>query len=214
MSTIQINPVYEQIIDGLLTQNFSVVDNFFTPEEAKVLREQVQKKHEEHTFKSAAIGQQQEEQVVKKIRSDSILWIDQALQDDVERVFFDKINDFIAYLNRTCYLGIEDSEFHYAVYKPGTFYKRHLDVFRNDQRRTLSVVFYLNDEVWSSTYGGQLTLYLPREGGQETEVEIPPILGRLAIFDSRLIEHEVKEVNRTRYSITGWLKNRGESILF
>jgi Rps23 Pro-64 3,4-dihydroxylase Tpa1-like proline 4-hydroxylase len=33
-------------------------------------------------------------------------------------------------------------------YPKGTFYKRHLDTFQNDQRRKLSMVLYLNDKDW------------------------------------------------------------------
>ena len=45
-------------------------------------------------------------------------------------------------------MGIVESEFHYAVYGAGTFYQKHVDAFQNDDRRTLSMVLYLNDEEW------------------------------------------------------------------
>ncbi|MCB0447193.1 MAG: 2OG-Fe(II) oxygenase, partial [Gelidibacter sp.] len=35
-----------------------------------------------------------------------------------------------------------------------------------------------------------------------------PFPGRVVIFESQIIEHEVKPVNTERLSITGWLKTR------
>ena len=41
---------------------------------------------------------------------------------------------------------------------------------------------------------------------------IYPVQGRMVIFESSVLEHEVKPVKRERLSITGWLKTRGETI--
>ena len=133
---------------------------------------------------------------------------------ETEEIFFSKINDFIEYLNLTCYMGIEESEFHYAIYPEGTFYQKHVDAFKNDDRRTLSIVLYLNDEEWKDEFGGQLTLYLSDENKVEKELDILPLAGRLAVFDSKTIPHEVKTVHRPRYSITGWLKTRGNILTY
>jgi SM-20-related protein len=101
-----------------------------------------------------------------------------------------------------------EHEFHYAVYPKGTFYVRHLDTFRNDDRRKLSVVCYLNEKDWDPANGGELTLYLPGDSGEKA-LDIYPFPGRVVIFESQVLEHEVKPVkNGERYSITGWLKTR------
>jgi len=143
-------------------------------------------------------------EVVKKaIRGDIILWIDESMANTAESLFFNKINDFKAYLNRTCFLGINQKEFHYAIYPTGTFYKRHLDTFQNDDRRKLSIVCYLNNENWQPENGRELVLYLE----QEAKI-IYPFLGKMVIFESQILEHEVKPVNTPRLSITGWLKTR------
>ena len=102
-------------------------------------------------------------------------------------------------------MGILHKEFHYAVYPTGTFYKRHLDTFQNDSRRKLSIVCYLNEENWLTTNGGELVIYKP-DGSEEV---IYPMPGRVVIFESQVLEHEVKKVtNDQRLSITGWLKTR------
>lgn len=209
--SFETNPIYEHIIESIIDNKYAICDDFFSPLEVSLLKQQIALKQEQELFRAAAIGNGSQEQVLKSVRSDSILWIDDDNPDEIERVFLDKIRDLISYLNRTCYLGIEDGEFHYAIYPEGTFYKKHLDVFQTDSRRTLSVILYLNDNDWKPEDGGQLALYLPNENGEIKELEILPKGGRLAIFDSKTIEHEVKMVNRTRYSITGWLKKRALS---
>lgn len=210
MNEFILNPIYENIIDDILNQKYSISNHFFTLEETTALREYAIAQDTQVDFHEAAIGNQTNEQIVKSVRGDKIRWIDENKSNEIERIFFDKVNDFIQYLNRTCYLGIEESEFHYAIYPEGTFYQRHVDAFKNDDRRTLSMVFYLNDEDWKAEYGGQLAMYLSQEDGSENVVEVMPVAGRLAIFDSKIIPHEVKLVHKPRYSITGWLKTRSK----
>ncbi|WP_282628716.1 2OG-Fe(II) oxygenase [Empedobacter sedimenti] len=211
MSNITLNPIYEKIIDDLLNQKYSISDFFFSEEETKQLRESIIQQDNSQDFHQAAIGNAQNEQIVKSVRGDKIRWIDESQKTATEEVFFSKINHFIDYLNQTCYMGIEESEFHYAIYPIGTFYQKHIDAFKNDDRRTLSIVLYLNDEEWNDDFGGQLALYLPKDDGTESELNVLPLAGRLAVFDSKTIPHEVKKVNRPRYSITGWLKTRGNN---
>ena len=101
-------------------------------------------------------------------------------------------------------MGILQKEFHYAIYPEGTFYKRHLDTFQNDDRRKLSIVCYLNEANWPKENGGELTLYL-----EEKPLDLLPLPGRIVIFESQVLEHEVKVVKASeRLSITGWLKTR------
>ena len=201
------NPLYEQIISDIGTQQFSIIENFFTTEEVSVLRQSLMEKYEEDTFKKAAIGNRLNETIVKSIRGDIILWMEESKADISEQLFFNKINDLVSYLNRTCFLGILHKEFHYAIYPKSTYYKRHIDTFQNDDRRKLSFVCYLNEDGWLPENGGELVLYLD-ENGKEAEKVIYPFPGRVVIFDSQIIEHEVKPVNTERLSITGWLKTR------
>jgi SM-20-related protein len=201
------NPLYEQIISDIGKQQFSIVERFFADEEVAILRQSIQEKYEEDNFKKAAIGNRLNETIVKSIRGDVILWIDETRADAAEKLFFNKINDLVSYLNKTCFLGILHKEFHYAIYPKDTYYKRHIDTFQNDDRRKLSFVCYLNEDGWLPENGGELVLYL-NENGNEVEKIIYPFPGRVVIFESQIIEHEVKPVNTERLSITGWLKTR------
>lgn len=201
------NPLYEKIITGLVEDQFCIVEDFFSLEEVRAMRNVLLKKFEEENFKKAAIGNRVSETIEKSVRGDFILWIDESDDGEAEKIFFGKINSLIEYLNKTCFLGILQKEFHYAVYPEGTFYKRHLDTFQNDDRRKLSLVCYLNDEDWKPENGGELVIY-KEEKGVEVAKSIFPLPGRMVIFESQLLEHEVKPVKITRLSITGWLKTR------
>ncbi|MEL0455396.1 2OG-Fe(II) oxygenase [Flavobacteriaceae bacterium SZ-1-7] len=201
------NQMYEQIIADIGKQQYSIVEDFFSNEEVDFLRQMLQQRHEEDAFKKAAIGNRVNEVIVKSIRGDLILWMDETNANSTEKLFFNKVNDLIAYLNRTCFLGILNKEFHYAIYPEGTFYKRHIDTFQNDDRRKLSFVCYLNEDGWLPEKGGELVLYFD-ENGQEVEKVIYPFPGRIVIFESQIIEHEVRPVKTERLSITGWLKTR------
>ncbi|MGA1225794.1 MAG: 2OG-Fe(II) oxygenase [Tamlana sp.] len=197
------NPLYENIISDIARQRFSITDDFFSAEEVDLLRASLLQRHGEDGFKKAAIGNKLNETIVRSIRGDLILWIDEVNGNKSEKLFFNKINNLASYLNRTCFLGISHKEFHYAIYPKGTFYKKHIDTFQNDDRRKLSFVCYLNEEGWLPENGGELVLYLKHE-----EKTIYPLPGRVVIFESQIIEHEVKLVNTERLSITGWLKTR------
>ncbi|TXE18341.1 2OG-Fe(II) oxygenase [Psychroserpens burtonensis] len=201
------NPVYEQIIQDIGLKKFSVIDDFFSSEIVSHLRQSLLNKHEENHFRKAAIGNRVNELILKSIRGDHILWIDEMTANTAESLFFNQINDLVSYLNKTCFMGILQKEFHYALYPKGTFYKRHIDTFQNDDRRKLSFVCYLNTEDWNPENGGELVLYLG-EKAMETEKIIYPFPGRIVIFESQIIEHEVKPVEIERFSITGWLKTR------
>lgn len=201
------NPLYERIITDVAKQKFSIIDSFFDANEVEFLRASLLEKYEEDAFKKAAIGNKFDEAIVKAVRGDVILWIDEIKSNPAENLFFNKINDLITYLNKTCFLGILHKEFHYAIYPKGTFYKRHLDTFKNDDRRKLSFVCYLNHEDWQPENGGELVLYLD-ETKPENDKIVYPLPGRVVIFESQIIEHEVKPVNTKRLSITGWLKTR------
>ncbi|MFO7702480.1 MAG: 2OG-Fe(II) oxygenase [Psychroflexus maritimus] len=200
------NPLYEQVISDLLNQKYAIVEGFFDSNLVVKLREILLAKGAENELKKAAIGNKTNQLIDREIRGDYIQWIDQNQANAIESVFFETIENFIEYLNKTCFMGILHKEFHYAIYPEGTFYERHLDTFKNDDRRILSMVLYLNDESWTiDKNGGELVIYTT----ENKSLTITPYPGRLVIFESQFLEHEVKPVKEgQRLSITGWLKTR------
>jgi SM-20-related protein len=207
MTENSVNAYFESIIDSLVDNKFAIADDFFTTSEVNLLRNNLMRKYDLDQFKKSAIGNT-DKIIIEGVRGDFISWIDENNLDTAEQMYFTKVNNFIEYLNSTCYLGIVEGEFHYALYPDGAFYKRHLDVFQNDSRRTLSVIFYLNDDDWKVEDGGELVIYIKDTDGTEKEVNVTPFGGRMVIFNSRELEHEVKIVSRPRKSITGWFKTR------
>lgn len=197
--------LFETLIDGILTDGYGVADNFLTPDEVAALAKRLHERRKAGQFRVAGIGNQQVT-VENTIRGDEILWVDETTATPDEAAFLNRINGFVQYVNQTCYLGLREYEFHYALYPIGTFYKRHLDQFRSDSRRKLSVVCYLNTD-WQETDGGQLALYVPNSGEEtEQQITIAPVGGRLVCFESGRLEHEVLPATRERLSLTGWLK--------
>lgn len=153
-----------------------------------------------HQLQSAEIGNVEKRLLDKSIRTDIIYWLDRSHNDVHENQFFDVIDAFVAYLNRTCYTGITGFEFHYALYEKGSFYKRHLDQFRNNSSRAYSLLFYLNEH-WQPNDGGELCIY------HEHHTQfIAPTNGKCVFFKSSEMEHEVLLSHQPRMSIVGWLK--------
>jgi SM-20-related protein len=203
---------FELLIDGILDKGYGIVDDFLSPDEVETLRQTLYTRNNQGEFKTAAIGNQQVT-VQTSIRGDQIRWLDGSDALPEEAVYLDRIQTLIDYLNRTCYLGLVDSEIHYALYPAGTFYKRHLDRFRTHSslggpQRKLSVICYLNQD-WQESDGGQLVVYLPEPSGGEEAIQILPVGGRLVCFESDKLEHEVLPATRDRVSLTGWLRTGG-----
>jgi SM-20-related protein len=135
----------------------------------------------------------------KLVRGDSIYWLDRKHNDPHENSFFDLMDSFIEYLNRTCYTGITGYEFHYTLYEKGSFYTKHLDQFQNNGSRAYSMIMYLNTG-WVLADGGELCIH-----HYDHEQHIAPMSGKSVFFKSTELEHEVLITTKPRMSITGWL---------
>ena len=102
-----------------------------------------------------------------------------------------------------------------ALYEPGGRYVRHLDVRRGGDGpvRRLTAIVYLNDG-WQAEWGGQLRLYerggaaaAAASGGEgEASVDVLPVWGRLLLFASEEVEHEVLPATHRRIALTTWFK--------
>lgn len=193
---------YERLITGLISHEFGICDNFFSKEIINELRKNLLQNYEEGFMYRAGIGKDVEYTKDKEIRRDVICWLNEKNEDETEQFFVQKMNEFVVHLNKTCYTSINAFEFHYAYYDVGSFYKRHVDQFRNDNGRLFSFVLYLNDD-WQFEDGGELMLYTNKE-----TIPILPVGGRAVFFKSDEIEHEVKAaLTKPRLSLVGWLKN-------
>jgi len=195
-----VEAIFESIISGFLTDRVGLNSNFLTKDLASNLKENLLLMLSNNQFKSAGIGRDLKLQTNKSVRSDVIYWLDREHNNIHENAFFDLMDNFVKYLNMTCYTGITGYEFHYAYYDKGTSYKRHLDQFSDNKSRAYSMIMYLNED-WVLNDGGELSIY--HKSGTQT---ISPTNGKCVFFKSSELEHEVQLNHKPRMSVTGWLK--------
>ncbi|MEQ8357958.1 MAG: 2OG-Fe(II) oxygenase [Cytophagales bacterium] len=186
-------------VDDLSNNDFVILDNVLDYKSVSNLKTCFDERLKAEKFKKAAIGAQDQMQIDTSIRGDNIFWLDKDSKDPRIRFYFTLMNEIQSTLNRYCFLSLSDYEFHFAHYPPGAYYKRHLDQFQSRNNRLISTVFYLNDD-WIPDYKGQLRLYL-----NSNYIDVEPKFGRLVLFKSADIEHEVLTTYYNRYSITGWM---------
>jgi SM-20-related protein len=190
---------FDAVADGLAENGFAVLDNFLSPHEVEEIRSLDVFKNSVNQFKKAGIGKNQGNQINEAIRGDYIHWLDKNNAPEATLVYLQRLNDLMQFLNQSLFLSLKDYEVHMTIYPAGSFYKRHLDQFKTDDHRKLSVICYLNGN-WTEAQGGQLQMHLPGH-----PVEILPEAGRLVCFRSDQIEHEVLPATRERLSLTGWM---------
>lgn len=191
--------VFDAIADDLANKGYAVVPSFLSPEEVRDILSLDDFKQGVSHFKKAGIGNSQAVQIREAVRGDYIKWLDREKAPAAARVYLNRLQDMIAYLNRALFLSLKDFEVHMTVYPVGSFYKRHLDQFKKNDHRKLSVICYLNED-WTDQHGGQLRVYT-----DNGSFDVLPTAGTLVCFRSDLLEHEVLPATRERLSITGWI---------
>ncbi|MEO7989654.1 MAG: 2OG-Fe(II) oxygenase [Chryseolinea sp.] len=190
--------VFNAIADGLAEEGYAVVDQFLSQQEVDRILELKEFKAE-NQFKKAGIGKHQDLQINEAIRGDYIHWLDKTTAPAPAKIYLDRLNHLVQFINQSLFLSLKDYEVHMTIYPAGSYYKRHLDQFKKDDHRKLSVICYLNND-WKDEQGGQLRMYLPQKS-----IDILPLSGRLVCFRSDQIEHEVLPATQDRLSLTGWI---------
>ncbi len=188
------------LINSFFENNIGIDNCFLSKELCYGLQNNIKVLQSKNLMQTANIGNQNVKDQNQQMRSDTISWIEKDSENTFEKIFILQIENFIERLNSTCYTGINDYEFHYAVYGVGGSYKKHKDQFKNDSNRKYSVINYLNQN-WLENDGGQLVVFQ-----KETAQKIQPEAQTTVFFKSNEMEHEVLKSNRERLSITGWLK--------
>jgi SM-20-related protein len=190
-----------QLADDLYSQGFHVIDNFLELPVFQKLRETAELMHTEGQFRQARVGHQFNTAHHAEIRSDKICWLDEDPTNTALHRYFTKMGELAQTLNQALFLGLKEFETHFAIYQPGSFYKKHVDQFKGTTDRRISCVYYLNSS-WQEELGGQLKLY---DCEDRLLTSILPQGNRFVCFSSEL-PHEVCTTQEIRYSITGWMK--------
>eukprot|EP00951_Prasinocladus_malaysianus_P009703 scaffold70816_cov44-Prasinocladus_malaysianus.AAC.1 len=120
----------------------------------------------------------------------------------------------------------EHSDAMLSIYPPpGSRFQKHIDNTARDGR-CLTVLLYLNP-TWNPEWGGELRLWPLKTGdvrgslittaaqtlsrGEGAEpVDLLPYSGRLAMFYSDRVLHEVCPTRQLRYAVTQWYYDRNE----
>lgn len=191
---------FETLIAGFIKNKVGISNHFLNDDLANHLKVNLLALFDEKLLVVAGTGNAEKLNHNSAVRSDSIYWLDRKHENQYENEFFDQIEDFIKYLNKSCYAGITGYEFHYSLYEKGSFYKKHLDQFRNNSSRQYSLISYLNAD-WIEGDGGQLMIHQPNNNQS-----ISPTQGKTVFFKSNELVHEVLVTQQRRMSITGWLK--------
>lgn len=197
----------ELIPHNLCTQGYHLIDNFLDLASYQQLQNKAQEMRRQGLFKSAKIGLKNQAQRHDTIRGDAICWVDEDQADASLQAYLKKMQQLAELLNQSLFLSLIELESHFAIYPPGTFYKKHIDQFATTKDRKISCVYYLNND-WQEDLGGQLKLYNQTD---ELIESITPKGNRFICFNSEL-PHEVALTHQTRYSITGWMKARALSF--
>jgi SM-20-related protein len=197
--------LFAQVADDLTNKGYSIQPFALPLDLSNHLLEQVLSMSAE-SFIEAGIGRAKEHMRNDFVRRDEICWISGNSQAGAQ--WLDWTKQLQEYLNRRLFLGLFSFESHFAHYSAGSFYKRHLDAFKGEANRVLSLVAYLNPD-WQINDGGELVLY---KNEHDLEgLKVVPALGTLAIFLSDEFPHEVLPAQRDRYSIAGWYRINSSS---
>lgn len=199
-------PLLDDLIDDLVQQGWSVTPHFFTPALTAALHDELLQHAAAGELRAARIGKGVEQTLRSDIRGDATLWLDGATPP--QRDHLAVMEALRQRINRELFLGLNDLEAHFALYPPGAGYSRHLDSFRNNNLRRITVVSYLN-EGWRAGDGGELLLF--DDSGAVFE-RVLPEAGTLVCFVSEQIPHEVAITRRQRASIAGWFRVRDSGL--
>ena len=191
------------IVDGLCRAAWLLQEQFISPELSRQLAAECVQSMLSGKMKGAGVGSGHAPLLQPDIRGDHIAWLEGGRSSACDS-YLKHMEALRQTLNRELFLGLEEFECHFAMYPPGAFYLKHLDRFRDDDRRMDSAVVYLNQD-WLPEHGGQLRMYL-KDG---VEHDVDPTGGCLVVFLSGEVPHEVLPAHRERLSLTGWFRRRG-----
>lgn len=196
------------IAEQLDRHAIAIVDDLLPPQVLEQLLSETKELLGDGEFHPALIGRGVSEQRISEVRGDKILWLEKENLTDTQQQYYQFLNELRDYLSSYFRIGLPWHECHLAAYPVGSFYTRHLDQFRETNNRIFSVILYLNPN-WQESDGGQLRIY-----NEEGYTDINPEMGRLVCFRSDIVEHEVLATQRTRFSITGWLRRDEPTPVF
>jgi len=190
------------ISSDLVTQGWSQRSSFLPRALTVTLADECRQHAAAGRMHLAGVGQRAASAPGPGVRGDRIAWLEHGQSAACDR-YLEIMETLRLALNRDLYLGLETYESHFACYAAGAGYQKHVDRFRHDDRRTVSVVIYLNHH-WRAGQGGALRLY----PADTPVIDVAPVGSRMVLFLSADLPHEVMPATRQRLSLAGWFRRR------
>lgn len=199
----------DNLLQDLTVKGWSVSLDFIPPSICWNLREEMESSLLQKEFRPAQIGKGAEKSLRPDIRNDAIFWLTPHQGSEFQQFYWNKMEELKTSLQEHFFLGSMELEAHFAIFSKNSYYKKHLDQFREQKEspRLISCSLYLNDH-WEFKKGGALRIY-SRENPDQVEVEVVPHMGTFVCFLADSIYHEVLPTQWDRYSLTGWMKKSG-----
>ena len=197
------HPLILAVVEDIAERGYAIVPAFLPARTVAALRGGAIAQDRAGALAPAAVGRGAGRAVRGAVRGDRIRWIESELATPPERRLLATLDVLRVTLNRELQLGLSDVEAHYAIFPAGAGYARHVDRFRDDDARVVSLVLYLNAS-WRPEEGGALRI----DAGGDGAVEVAPEGGTLVAFLSERFPHEVRPATRARMSIAGWFRRR------
>ena len=200
-------------LQELSSKGFVIIENFIPESLQELLRQDVRNLRENGRFNVAKIGQDSTNTLNTNIRVAETCFIGRNRLDDFLDDSRSQLYDVLDLIRQDLPqpLDVKLSEFLYAYYPSGGFYRRHRDAIPGSASmlRKYSLLMYLNRD-WSDKDGGKLRLHMDSGGDelpyaeQPSFIDVAPKGGTLVLFHSDEVPHEVLDTEAERFAIVGW----------
>ena len=209
-------------LETLQDQGYVIIDDFLPTESLmEALRGDVMNLRKNNKFRIAKIGEGSTNALNEEIRVAETCFIgnDKPELKDVPNVAREKLYNILETLRADLQEAGQNnldpnlSEFLYAYYPKGGFYRRHRDAVKGSASwlREYSFLLYLNEESYDpDTDGGRLRMHFDSGGDFLPDGEAPLFQdvdaygGTLVIFESNRFPHEVLDTEAERFAVVGW----------
>lgn len=235
-SATTIPRISSQDLQTLQQKGYVVVTDFLTSSSQnnlpEALRNDMRMLRQQHKFKSAKIGQDSTNTLNNDIRVAETCFIGKdkpelrdvynPCRDDTLYQILEGLRVDLEQSTNNLKLDTQLTEFLYAYYPQGGFYRRHRDAVKGSASwlRQYSLLLYLNTDDYDgdpAQDGGRLRLHFdsggdflpPNEAAKYVDIDAAG--GTLVLFESSKFPHEVLDSKSERFAVVGWY-NRPMSI--
>lgn len=194
----------DEDIQSLGERGWFTRESFLGEPEARAVSLEAKARVEAGRLRPAGIRRGAAHTLERSIRGDFITWVEEKGEEPALGRLRAACAGLGEALSAEAYLGLGRFDLQLAWYPgQGEHYARHVDAFPGQSNRRLTAIFYLNPD-WVPAHGGLLRLH--PEGAPA--VDVAPTLGRLVVFLSERIAHEVLPAHAPRLALTAWYYGR------